>query len=114
MRCVAIASWRIMPMIGAQRARARRPQSAPRLHLLLELRLVRRDEFPDLGSQLEELEPLLLIERNRESAHSIDGETTLLAHLHRDSLLRALLERLVFSAKALQFGLHVFVSHSFS
>src|ERR1700693_2345191 len=77
--------------------------------LLLELALVLLDARTDVVGQGEQLEPLLLVERDREAAEPVDGQPALLAHLHRDGSAAdaARLERRVLGLEPLQFGLQL-------
>src|SRR5262249_23900639 len=77
----------------------------------LELGLVGGNELAKLVRHVEQLEPLLLVERDGESPQAVDGYAPLLAHLDGDAPGRALLQRLVFTPKALQLRLEILVCH---
>src|SRR6185312_8384303 len=66
------------------------------------------DEAPDVVGHVEELDPLLLVERHREAAHAVDRHRALFADLERDALAGARLERLVFLLQLLQLSLQLF------
>src|SRR5947209_6437098 len=104
------------PAIGAypQRGEAVRNwlrRARARSVLLLQLPLVLGDELPDLVRHVEQLRPLLLIQRDRKATEPVHRQPTLLAHLHRYRPRRTLLQRFVFLAEPLQLGLHIFVGH---
>src|SRR5205814_2279610 len=88
-----------------------RPSSAlPTLRL--QPRLVRGDERAQLVGEVEELEPLLLVERHREAPESVDGDAALLAHLDRHAAARGgPLEPLVLRAQARELRVRVLVRH---
>src|SRR5262249_42854435 len=73
----------------------------------LETRLVVPDERADVVGQVEELQPLLLVERHREAPEPVDREPSLLAHLEGHAATRAALEPLVLRAQPLDLRLGV-------
>src|SRR6185295_10629578 len=87
-----------------------RPRSL-RLTLGLQLPLVLLDEGADVVRHVQQLLPLLFVERDREASQAIDGHRALLAHLHRDPAGPAVLQRLVLGLEALQLGLQLLLVH---
>src|SRR5262245_15336786 len=69
------------------------------------------DEHADVVRHVEELGPLLLVERDRESAQSIDGDSALVADLERRSTHALALQRLVFRPQALDLGSKLILAH---
>src|SRR5207248_4325984 len=76
-----------------------------------QLRLVLLDERADVVRHVEELRPLLLVERHREAAEPVDRHASLLAHLHGDSPAAPRLERLVLGLQALHLCFHLLLVH---
>jgi hypothetical protein len=87
-------------------ARSDRP-----LLLRLELALVLPDEGPDLVGHLEDPEPLLLVERDREPAEPVDGHPALLAHPELAALPGPGPEGLVLGPQPGQLGFGLLVGH---
>jgi len=85
------------PSLGRQR-------SERRLFLLLQPSLVLLDERPDVIGHVEQLQPLLLVQRHGEPTEAVDRDASLLANLHRDALVPPRLQRLVLGLEALQLG----------
>src|SRR5436853_7796415 len=79
--------------------------------LRLQLALVLLDELANLIRHVEELHPLLLVERDRESTQTIHRHAALLADLERHGARRALLECFVLSPKPFDFRLQILVGH---
>ena len=77
----------------------------------LELRLVFRNESADLVGHVEQLGPLLLVERHREAAEAVHRDPSLLRHLERRRPAALLLEALVLGAQALKLHLQIVVGH---
>src|SRR3974390_194802 len=69
---------------------------------LLQLGLMLADEGADLVTQVEQLDPLLLVQGDREATEAVDRETALLADLHRGRARASGLERLVLRLQPLQ------------
>src|SRR5687767_15126713 len=84
------------------------------LLLRLELAVVRRDERPDLVGHVEQLRPLLLVERHGKSSEPVDREATLLADLERYPTRRTLLQRRVLLPQPLELRSHFIVRHRLS
>src|SRR5262245_16614407 len=84
----------------------------PRLLFCFQLAVVRRDKFADVVGFVEQPQPLLLVERHRETAHAVDRQRALFAHLHAQAGRRAFLQRLVLLAQPFQLGLHRVVGHA--
>src|SRR5262245_22573508 len=83
------------------------------LLLRLQLRLVCRNECANVIRHVEQLQPLLLVERHRKASHAVDRDGALLAHLHANTGCRAFLEGGIFAAQAVQLSLHIVVGHCF-
>src|SRR5215211_7496324 len=67
----------------------------PSSELGLQFRLVRGNEGANFVGHIEQLEPLLLVERNRKAPETVHRDATFLAHLERDAFRCALLQRFV-------------------
>src|SRR5262245_8023113 len=67
-----------------------------------ELALVVADEVPDLIGHVEQLDPLLLVERHGEPAHPVHRDGPLLAHLQAASAALTSLQPLVLRPQPLQ------------
>src|SRR5258708_1514000 len=87
------------------RARARM------LFFRFELGVVVRDEGADHVRHLEDLEPLFLVERDREAPHAVERDRALLAHLQRYPARARLLERLVLGLQLSQLVDQGLVAH---
>src|SRR4051812_4150188 len=83
--------------VVAFRGSAGRPRGRPArtscLLLGLELRVVGREELADVVGHVEQLGPLLFVERDGKSPESVYRQAALFADLHRDPLGRAFFER---------------------
>src|SRR5712691_11362250 len=77
----------------------------------LELGVVLGDEGADVAGHVEQLRPLLLVERDREAAEPVHGHAALLAHLERDPARRPCLERRVLGPESFELALLGVVSH---
>jgi len=84
------------------------------LLLRFQLRVVFTDERLYLRRAPQDAEPLLFIERHREPAHTVQGETAFLAHLERKTALVFVLELGILCPKAFQFRLHLRFSYQLS
>src|SRR5262245_7004576 len=89
---------------------ARRPGGSGSL-LRLELGLVLPDEGPDLVGHVEELHPLLLVERDREATQPVDRDAALVAHPQADPLAGPGFQRLVLGPQSGQLVLVALVGH---
>src|SRR5262249_42000404 len=98
------------PPAGVSARTTERPLGSARA-LRLELRLVVADEGADVVGQVEQLEPLLLVERHREAPEPVDREPALLAHLEGHPATRSPLEPLVLRPQALDLRLGVVLGH---
>src|SRR5688572_10942924 len=85
----------------------------PRLQLLLrlELRVVRLEERPDLVGHVEQLDPLLLVERHGKPTKSVDGQAALLADLERHPSRDTLFQGGVLFAQSLELCFEFVVGH---
>src|SRR5262245_29447555 len=92
---------------------AKRSKRSQRSALRFQLRLVGGNEVPDFVRHIQKLEPLLLIQRDGEPTETVDRHASFLAHLERNTPHRALLERLVLGAQALQLGPEIRLRHAF-
>src|SRR5689334_2379219 len=90
------------------------PDGSSVLALGLELRLVLFDERANVVCEIEELPPLLFVERDGEPPEAVDRDSALLRHLHRDRATAACFEPLVLGLEAFELGLEVFVCHWFN
>src|SRR5207237_2692432 len=100
-----------------RRARAGRPRTRDASTLLrllrLELGVVSVQEVADLVRHVEELGPLLLVERDRETAQTVQRGPALRAHLERDARLASSLQLLVLGSQPGDLGVQVVVFHGF-
>src|SRR6266513_2599924 len=79
--------------------------------LRLQLRLVLADERADLVRHVEQLRPLLLVERDGKPPEPVHGHPALLADLEAHPPGSARLERRILGSESLKLGLHIIVSH---
>src|SRR5581483_12401264 len=79
--------------------------------LRFQLRLVVLDEGADLVGHVEQLGPLLLVERDRKSSESVDGDAALVGDLERGPTRGTFLQSFVFRAQALELGFQILVAH---
>src|ERR1035437_1024523 len=84
------------------------------LFLCLELGIVLADERLDLRGVGKNTEPLLLVERDGKTAHSIQGYRPLLADLEAQSVRVLVLELGVLCPQTLQLGFHFQFAHRVS
>jgi hypothetical protein len=77
----------------------------------LQLAIVRLDEGADVVGQVEQLGPLLLVERDGKPAQPVHGDSALLADLHRDAACGLGLQRGVLGFESLDFRVQRIVSH---
>src|ERR1035437_4329230 len=84
------------------------------LFLCLELGIVLADERLDLRGVGKNTEPLLLVERDGKTAHSIQGYRPLLADLEAQSVRVLVLEMGVLCPQTLQLGFHFQFAHRVS
>src|ERR1700730_3570868 len=78
------------------------------------MRVVLRNEVPNFGRHIQQLQPLLFVQSYRKATHAIDGYSTLFAHLHSDAGCGTLFKRGVFISEPFKFGLWIFFGHEFS
>src|SRR4051794_5966637 len=106
------------------RPRSRRPRpqherlALPRAEARLSLRVlgfqrafVLADERPDLVRHVQQLQPLLLIEGDREPAHAVDRDAALLGYLQRHAAGVLPFQPLVLRAEPLHFRLQIVITH---
>lgn len=69
------------------------------------------DEFADIIRHVENFDPLLHVQRDGKASQPIHRDSSLLAHLERQTFLSLCFESFVLRLQALQFCLHLIVAH---